>query len=174
MLPVVVCSATACLGGGAATPASTIAAAPTGRLSIFVRTPSPASLGDRASGRIDLISRRYSLTCGPAGGTMPQPKVACAALANVRRQRPPLSGCIGVLGWPNSPTARVSGTYRGRPFRLEIAADYSWCGQSPAIMRDYWALSRFPCSTEVLHSGGSSPYALCRAVQAADVASSVR
>jgi hypothetical protein len=134
-------------------------AAPTSRLRIVVRLL-PGRCG---SGEVDGPCRdaapsvhRYSLTCGPAGGTAPNPKAACRAIADYLSRRDQMSACAGVLLGHGS-TAQISGTYAGRPFQLRLTAGYSWCGQPRPILRDFWVLSTFPCSTLVLRTGGNYP-----------------
>jgi hypothetical protein len=43
-----------------------------------------------------------------------------------------------------------AGRYGDRPFHLTIDAGYSFCDQTPAVVRDLWVLSTFPCSNRVL------------------------
>jgi hypothetical protein len=100
---------------------------------------------------------RYSLTCGPAGGSAPNPQAACHAIADYLRRRDRVGGCAGVLLGHGS-TAQISGMYAHRRFHLSLTAGYSWCGQPRPILRDYWVLSTFPCSTLVLRTGGNYPH----------------
>jgi hypothetical protein len=152
-----------CFGGWAApgpAPGTTGASpAPTGRLRIIVRLL-PGKCGfDALSARCrDLAPAvaRYALTCGPAGGTAPNPHAACAAIADYLRRRDRVGGCAGVLAGSGS-VAQISGTYGRRRFHLRLTAGYSWCGQPRPILRDYWVLSTFPCSTFVLRTGGDYP-----------------
>jgi hypothetical protein len=87
---------------------------------------------------------------------MPNPPAACRAIGDYLGRRHQAGGCIGSDAGPGS-SAVISGTYARRPFRLKLAAGSSWCGQPPALLRDYWVLSTFPCSTPVVRSGGRSP-----------------
>ncbi|SRR6266508_2505042 len=60
-------------------------------------------------------STRWTLRCGPAGGTHPHPAAACAALARhpeALKPVPPQAVCSLVYGGPQ--VARVRGRYRGR------------------------------------------------------------
>jgi hypothetical protein len=58
-----------------------------------------------------------TLTCGPAGGTLPRAAQACSRLAgmdvNPFRPVPENVACTDIYGGPE--TARVVGTFRGRP-----------------------------------------------------------
>jgi len=83
---------------------SAAAAAPTGRLTITVWPQ-----GREAGG-----ARRWTLECGPAGGTHPHPARACAqlaAVANPFRPVPRDAMCTQIYGGPQE--ALVTGTYRG-------------------------------------------------------------
>ncbi len=142
--------ASGCLGSGSASTASTA-----GRST--VRTTR-----DRVAVTVTLglntklpITYRYSLTCDPAGGTMPHPRAACHAISNYRHQRTRRSDCFGEV----IPTASASivGAFANKPFRLRIDTE-SWCRASTPIMRDYWTLSTFPCTTLVLHTTNISSY----------------
>ncbi|MEE1939656.1 SSI family serine proteinase inhibitor [Streptomyces sp. TRM 70361] len=64
--------------------------------------------------------RRYTLHCHPAGGSHPDPLAACEALdraddgpASPWEPVPPGTPCAQIYGGPA--TARVTGTWRGRP-----------------------------------------------------------
>jgi len=142
-----------CSGGHSASPT------PTGRLQIAVRLwPRTCPFGALSRGCAGATAtvRHYTLTCDPAGGSDPNPTAACRALGDYVKRRHHAGGCIGVLARPGS-TAVIAGTYAHRPFRLKLGSGYSWCGQPPALLRDFWVLSTFPCSTLVLREGGSSP-----------------
>lgn len=147
ILVVMVAMAAGCLGGSAAPP-------PSGHLHVQVslsfQRETPC---ETAAGCDDLIAvtHSYSLRCGPAAGTMPNPQAACEAIDDlVTHHRRPMA-CMGVLrgGLPQS-TASITGRFANRPFRLHLTND-SWCGQPTPVVRDYWALSTFPCSTTVIH-----------------------
>src|SRR5439155_2306328 len=63
-------------------------------------------------------TRRWSLACAPARGSLPHPGIACrrlAALAAPFAPTPPGQACSQVYGGPE--IARISGTFRGRPVR---------------------------------------------------------
>jgi hypothetical protein len=65
-------------------------------------------------------TRRWSLRCGPAGGSHPRPWAACAELA---RSRDPFAAPGRPCGRPirkGSPAARVGGSYRGRQVQLIV------------------------------------------------------
>jgi hypothetical protein len=60
----------------------------------------------------------WTLRCGPAGGTLPKPGVACARLAGLRDPFAPVPAdavCSMIYGGPQ--VAHVRGTYRGRTVR---------------------------------------------------------
>jgi hypothetical protein len=60
-------------------------------------------------------SKRWTLTCLPAGGSLPNAPAACRKLAGLARWYAPIpagTACTQVFGGPQ--TARVTGTYRGR------------------------------------------------------------
>jgi hypothetical protein len=142
-----------CGGGQPTTPT------PTGRLQIAVRLwPRACPFGAlaRACENATPGVHRYTLTCDPAGGSDPNPRAACRAIADYLTQRRHAGGCIAGLAGPGS-TAVIAGTYAHRPFQLRLASGYSWCGQPPALLHDFWVLSTFPCSTLVLREGGAYP-----------------
>ena len=125
--------ATGCLGS---------AAQPSGRLSVVV------TLGSTA--------HTYTLKCGPAGGTMPGAESACGALADYLQHRSDRGRfCTGFV--PDRPSAIVTGGFGGHHMHLRITPG-SWCGVSDALMRDYWILSTFPCSTTVFHYADQHAY----------------
>ena len=141
-------------GGGQSTGATS-----TGRLQIAVRLwPRACPFGAlaRACENATPNVRRYTLRCNPAGGSVPNPRAACRAIADYLTQRRHAGGCIGLAAGPGS-TAVISGRHARSRFRLRITAGGSWCGQPPALIRDYWVLSTFPCSTPVIRTGGRSP-----------------
>jgi hypothetical protein len=83
---------------------SAAATGPSGRLTITVW-----SQGQSAGG-----ARRWTLECGPAGGTHPNAAKACARLAatpNAFRPVPRDVMCTEIYGGPEE--ARVTGIYRG-------------------------------------------------------------
>jgi Subtilisin inhibitor-like len=60
-------------------------------------------------------AKRWTLTCAPAGGSLPSAAAACRKLAAHGRWYAPIpdgTACTQVYGGPQ--TARVTGTYRGR------------------------------------------------------------
>jgi hypothetical protein len=104
------------------------------------------------------VTHHYLLTCDPAGGTMPHPIAACHAIADyLGRRRGEGGACFGVLTRATA-MASLLGTFRGRSLTLRINNE-SWCGASRPVMRDYWTLSTFPCSTIVIHTGNTPSYA---------------
>jgi len=120
---------------------------PSGRVSVVV------TLG---SGTSASATHRYTLRCGPAGGTMPGPDAACGALADYLKHRSdPGRFCSGFM--PHDATATLIGRFAGHPLHLQIS-NGSWCGASDALMRDYWILSTFPCSTLVIRYSNQHPY----------------
>jgi hypothetical protein len=67
-------------------------------------------------------AKHWTLRCGPASGTLPQPARACrrlAALTNPFAPVPDDAVCTQVYGGPQ--TARVTGSFRGRPVRARFA-----------------------------------------------------
>jgi hypothetical protein len=162
LLPVVFAVALAgCVGGGQSIPARASSAStviPTGRLEFAVRLwPRDCpfgALGGRCREATPSV-RHYTLECGPAGGNHPNPRAACRAIADYLTRRNRYGRCKGLL--TAGSTAVVSGTYARHPFHLRLTAGYSWCGQPPELLRDYWVLSTFPCSTRVLRTGGDYP-----------------
>ncbi|HEV8249045.1 MAG TPA: SSI family serine proteinase inhibitor [Gaiellaceae bacterium] len=96
--------ALAALAAACGSDAGSAAAAPSGRLTITVWPQ-----GQEAGG-----ARRWTLQCGPAGGTHPHPARACsrlAALADPFRPVPRDAVCTEIYGGPQE--ALVTGTYRG-------------------------------------------------------------
>ncbi|MGY1814216.1 SSI family serine proteinase inhibitor [Blastococcus sp. SYSU D00820] len=93
----------------------------------------PASPGTSSAARDELaveIDRgdgspveRYTLTCGPEpGGDHPAAAAACARLAGLEDPFAPIPGdvaCTEVYGGPQ--TARVTGTWQGRPVDLRLS-----------------------------------------------------
>jgi len=88
---------------------------------------------------------RYMLTCRPARGSMPHPAVACAAVADYVARGRPTANCSTPLD-SAGPAASIRGRFDDRRFTLDLGM-FSWCGVPPAAMRDFWALSTFPCAT---------------------------
>jgi PASTA domain len=152
ILVVIGLMASGCFGSGSASPASTAGhptvRAPRDRVAVTVKLGLKTRLP---------ITYRYSLTCDPAGGTMPRPNAACHAIANELHQPGATVGCIGADA-PATATAGLIGTFAHKHFRLTIDTG-SWCGEPKQVMRDYWTLSTFPCSTIVLHTTNVSSYA---------------
>lgn len=156
---------TACLGGSSAAPTShghdstANGAAPTGILRLTVRAlPGRCALGietPRCKTATAAV-RHYSLTCGPAGGSMPNPARACAAIADYLRHEDHLGGCLGVDRGAGS-TADLTGTFAHRSFSLKLETAYSWCGQPRPILHDFWVISTLPCSADqdVLREDGA-------------------
>ena len=120
---------------------------PSGRMNVVV------TLGSSTSAP---VTHRYTLTCGPAGGTMPGPGAACGALADyLKRRSEPGRFCSGLSA--GVPSASLTGRFAGHRLQLQITS-MSWCGASDALMRDYWVLSTFPCSTVVTHYSNQHAY----------------
>src|SRR5437763_4803576 len=110
ILIAVIFGASACLGGGvfpAASPPSK------GRLSVTVKLGLHTHLP---------VTHRYTLTCGPAAGTMPNPKAACAALADYQAYVKSIHGPQNICRLVVVPTATavVSGTYSHKRFLLKL------------------------------------------------------
>jgi hypothetical protein len=145
-----------CFAGSSSRPPSTHAP-PKGTLAITVALRRCTDKMGLCIGRPPL---HYTLTCGPAGGSMPQAAAACAAIADLRRPRADTGrGCVmrGVV--VNAATASIHGTFAGAPFALGLTSAGSWCGRPRSVTRDYWILSTFPCSTIVIHEARAEPYA---------------
>jgi hypothetical protein len=102
------------------------------------------------------VTHHYLLTCDPAGGTMPRPDAACAAIADYLRRGKPVSHCFGVFERATA-VAKLTGEVQHRRLALAITPE-SWCGQSRPVMRDLWRLSTFPCATLVAHTDNIRPY----------------
>jgi hypothetical protein len=67
-------------------------------------------------------SFRWTLRCGPAGGTLPRPQRACRRLLGLRRPFAPVprgTACTQIYGGPQ--TARVRGRLRGK----RVSASFS-------------------------------------------------
>jgi hypothetical protein len=125
-----------------------------------------AASQSRPSGKVSVVvslgtgfnppHHTYTLRCGPAGGTMPDADAACGALADyVKHRSDPGRFCSGFL--PRTPSAVVAGRFDGHRLHFEITPG-SWCGSSNTLMRDYWVLSTFPCSTRVFRYSNQHPY----------------
>jgi len=164
--------AAGCLGGGSShSGSSKVRLTPTGSLAIAVRmvvvrqivSPCPLSTGDPCGGVPSrhpparrYSTRHYRLTCNPAGGTLPNPQAACAAMTDLSKPRPP-ARCTGdaMVAAPTA-MANLVGTFDHHPFKLRIT-DESWCGQPRPVMRDLWVLSTFPCSSSAAPDSGCKP-----------------
>jgi hypothetical protein len=146
----------ACLGGGGghATTAPSSAAREAIPAASRLRIVSKLGLGTPS-----LVTHRYTLTCGPPGGTMPDPAAACSAIADYLHRGKP-TGCAGLLVLPEaiSAFAAITGDFEHRRFKLRLSTA-SWCGVPRPVMRDFWILSTFPCTTVVTHTGGAKTYA---------------
>jgi hypothetical protein len=163
-LTVVVLGASACFDGSTSPSTAPTGAATSGTM--------PAAQPGAVTIRVKLglythmpVSHSYSLTC-PAGGTMPNPRAACTAIADYKSYLKSVTGpayiCRGLVGPPTA-SAVISGTYAGKHFSLRLD-NRSWCGASMRVMRDYWALSAFPCWVVVVHSQNIQPYSKFAAV----------
>jgi hypothetical protein len=64
--------------------------------------------------------QHFTLTCSPDGGTVPNPKAACAALA----KNPQLLAEVPVCpGMPDVGSQAVTGTWQGKPVSLSYRCD---------------------------------------------------
>ena len=73
-------------------------------------------------GKEDGEAQEYTLTCGPSGGTLPEPEAACAALdAGAVDFEPvaPDAACTMIYGGPA--VAEVTGTVLGKPVDAEFS-----------------------------------------------------
>ena len=62
---------------------------------------------------------RYRLTCSPAGGSLPHPAAACAALAHSPALLAPRPGCSKMIPDPGSRT--ITGSFAGKAVRLRFS-----------------------------------------------------
>lgn len=118
--------------GGTATPPSASVSSPAAGSAPASQpaTPPPPSAGERPGGTKLTVTVRMSpsakpivrtLTCDPAGGTVPNAAGACAALAKTAAAKggdpfaptPKNQMCTQIFGGPQ--TATVKGTWHGRP-----------------------------------------------------------
>jgi hypothetical protein len=93
-----------------------------------VRTSGPGSGQPRSSLTITVTAaqgatpKRWTLTCGPTGGTHPDPQGACATLAATKDPFAPVAPrimCTMIFSGPQ--TASITGTWDGR----RVSATYS-------------------------------------------------
>ena len=66
----------------------------------------------------DAASRTWTLRCGPAGGSLPKPALACRRLRELRAPFAPVpknAVCTAIYGGPA--VARVTGRFRGETVR---------------------------------------------------------
>jgi hypothetical protein len=66
-------------------------------------------------------AKRWTLRCGPLGGTHPSRSRACARLSNLSnpfRPVPPETACTQIYGGPEE--ALVTGTFRGRTIKARF------------------------------------------------------
>jgi hypothetical protein len=67
-------------------------------------------------------AKEYTLTCDPAGGTLPEPEAACTALAGGAvdfEPVPPDAACTMIYG--GAAVAEVTGTVLGKPVEAEFS-----------------------------------------------------
>jgi hypothetical protein len=64
-------------------------------------------------------TQRYRLTCQPAGGSVPHPAAACAALARQPQLLEPLPNCRNAI--PDAGSRSVSGVFGGRRVSLTFS-----------------------------------------------------
>ena len=77
-------------------------------------THPPVSLAIEVRPGANASARHWTLTCDPAGGTLPHPATACAALAGVSDPFAPVRRgimCPMIYGGPQ--TATIEGTWHG-------------------------------------------------------------
>jgi hypothetical protein len=163
---VIVLGATACLGSSSASSttnekdATVNGVIPSGIVTVTVRMlPGRCALGlqTRRCTTATAAVRHYSLTCGPPGGSIPDPVRACGAITDyLRDQNQKPGGCLAVGRGPGS-TVNLTGTFGHRPFSLKLETAYSWCGRPRPVLRELWILSTLPCSadTDVLREAGA-------------------
>jgi hypothetical protein len=64
-------------------------------------------------------TQHYRLTCSPAGGNLPHPAAACAALAESPHLLDPLPGCDKVI--PDTGSKTITGSFAGRAVHLRFS-----------------------------------------------------
>jgi PASTA domain len=152
ILAVIGLTASGCFGGGSAGPTSTPThptRTPRDRLAVSVRLGLNTHLP---------VAHHYHLTCDPPGGTLPHPGAACRAISDYLHHNGRGGNCKLLTSATATATTSIVGTFAHKPFKLRITTG-SWCGATRPIMRDYWTLSTFPCSTIVIHTGNTPSYA---------------
>lgn len=84
--------------------------------------PAASSLVISVAAKHGGTPHRWTLTCGPAGGTHPDASAACAALARVKHPFAPVAAgvmCPMIASGPQ--TATITGTWHGQ----QVSARYS-------------------------------------------------
>jgi Subtilisin inhibitor-like len=83
---------------------------------------------------------RFRLTCNPAGGTYPDPVLACAALENLMHQEDvwahQSTHVVCSCPFPFVPAGRVIGLVDGRHVNVEITGCEGVCGSPSALRSD--------------------------------------
>ncbi len=85
---------------------------------------------------------------------MPDASAACAALADLQHRRQVGAVCFGEEGTGFISSSQISGRYDGVTLELDLNPEESWCDETRPVMRDYWAISGFPCWVAILHTSG--------------------
>jgi len=75
----------------------------------------PVSLTIKVRPSTHVTAQLWTLSCGPAGGTLPHPAAACAALARVSDPFAPVSrGMMCAMIYSGPQTAIIEGTWHGK------------------------------------------------------------
>jgi Subtilisin inhibitor-like len=82
----------------------------------------PVSLTIKVRPSAHVTAQLWTLSCGPAGGTLPHPAAACAALAQVSDPFAPVRrGMMCAMIYSGPQTAIIEGTWHGK----QVAATFS-------------------------------------------------
>ncbi len=75
----------------------------------------PVSLTIKVRPSAHVTPQRWTLTCGPAGGTLPHPAAACATLAHLSDPFAPVRhGMMCAMIYSGPQTATIEGTWHGK------------------------------------------------------------
>jgi Subtilisin inhibitor-like len=131
-------------GSAASTGATPSQAAPAAKVSLtVVVTTSPGAK-----------PKRWTLTCDPVGGTHPHAKAACRQLLAAKNPFAPIPRgimCPMIPAGPQQTTAKVTGTYFGKP------VDGTFSRQSPCAASRWAELGVVFGSTQSVSGESGSP-----------------
>jgi hypothetical protein len=100
--------------------------APSGATAPGSSTPAPApkvSLDITVSTKPGVPAKHWTLRCGPAGGTHPDPAAACAVLAKAKNPFAPVpKGIMCPMIRVGTKTAIIKGTYYGKHIDTTLTA----------------------------------------------------